>query len=232
MAAEEFYRQSEFEFANTKPPANYTGFDLLGNVLTDVSSHNKDSANYDLSLLKKLASFEGMMKDEFQEIALGELQSAPAHTVVMDSVTVTTARQLSDETPRPRTVRVVGKLDMIRDSSQTFALHMDDGQEVRGVLLSGDMGVLAPLFRKRVLVQGKAIYRPSERLLRLDAEHVESGEGETEFWSHIPPPMDREPEPREIRRAQGQKGGVPAFIGTWPGDESDDEWTEMLKRLS
>ena len=40
----------------------------------------------------------------------------------------------------PRRVRLCGVLDMVRASTQTFALKLDDGQEARGSLTDGAVG--------------------------------------------------------------------------------------------
>ena len=52
-AAEELYRQPEFW--PSKPRAEDTGFDLLGDVIGDVAAHRADSDRYDSSLLSASA---------------------------------------------------------------------------------------------------------------------------------------------------------------------------------
>jgi hypothetical protein len=121
---------------------------------------------------------------------------------------------------------------MIRDSTQSFALQLDDGAQVGGAVLSGDMSPLPALFRKRVVVHGAAIYRPSGRLLRLDAERIEDGQGAPSFWSNVPGPLVGRQDLRQPARAEPQKSGVAAFFGQLPRDESDEEVFEALKELS
>jgi hypothetical protein len=41
------------------------------------------------------------------------------------------------------------------------------------MLTEGDFAQLTPLFGRRVQVQGRAVYRPSGRLLRVDVETFE-----------------------------------------------------------
>jgi hypothetical protein len=78
------------------------------------------------------------------------------------------AQMLSDQTPLPRQVRVVGKLDMVRHRTRSFGLILDGGEEVRGVLVDGTPELLQGYFGKDITVLGKAIY-PSGTLLRIDA---------------------------------------------------------------
>lgn len=121
---------------------------------------------------------------------------------------------------------------MIRMSSQGFEILLRDGTRAWGVLIEGDMTALAPLFGQRVSVQGTAVYRPSGRLLRIDAVLVEAHAGESSLWSVIPPPRKRKIDVRQLMRLQGPTTGVSAFFGTWPGEESDEEWEEMVEGLS
>jgi hypothetical protein len=124
---------------------------------------------------------------------------------------------------------VVGILDIIRMSSQGFELLLDDASRARGVLVEGDMAAIKPLCGTRVLVQGLAIYRPSGRLLRIDAGRIGPRDGLPNFWSVIPPPRARTFDTWELLKPQGPGSGVSAFFGKWPGDESDAEWNAMIE---
>ena len=129
-------------------------------------------------------------------------------------------------------VRLAGLLDMVRASTQTFALRLDDGQEVQGALIAGQIEELAPLFRKMVLVLGRAVYRASGALLRVDADEVLPSSGQDHFFSKVP---ESSPATFNLNRElhkQRHKKGLAAIIGKWPGDESDEEIEQALKELS
>ena len=63
-------------------------------------------------------------------------------------------RRLPPQALGQQRVRVVGTLDMLRASTQKFALRLDDGQEVRGVLVSGSIVDAAARMNSRALVLG------------------------------------------------------------------------------
>jgi hypothetical protein len=121
---------------------------------------------------------------------------------------------------------------MLRASTQSFAVLLDDGQEIRGVLREGDVEQISPLLNRRVLVLGKAIYRPSGRLLRVDAEEVIEASGQEAFFSAIPKPVRKQFDLQDNVREQPCKMGIAAVIGKWPGEESDEEIEQALKELS
>ena len=121
---------------------------------------------------------------------------------------------------------------MIRASTQSFALRLDDGQQVRAALVAGQIENLEPLVHQRVLVLGKAVYRASGRLLRIDADEVLLSSEQDRFFSTIPPPTQTMLNLKEVLRGQQGKMGLGAIIGKWPGDETDEDIEEALKELS
>ena len=121
---------------------------------------------------------------------------------------------------------------MIEVSTQTFALELDTGERVRGVLQQGSVADAKMLIDQRVLVLGMAVYRPSGRLLRIDAESMSSGQDESPIWSKTPEPIRRTIHVSEVRQRQTARSGAAAIFGKWPGDETEEELLEALEKLS
>ena len=201
-------------------------------MVRDVAARNEDSDRFDRGLLGKLAGFEDVLRGGFRGIRLGSTRRAAAPPAIITPEVVRTAREFREATPPPQRVRVVGTLDMVRPSTGSFAMHLDDGQEVRGVLVSGSIEDAAARLGRRLLVLGRAIYRPSGRLLRIDADEIAAAEGEPSFWSRVPPPRHRKFDLAPYRKPQGPESGMSAIMGRWPGDETDEEIRAALERLS
>jgi hypothetical protein len=121
---------------------------------------------------------------------------------------------------------------MIWQSQQRFVLVLDDGQLIRGVLVDGDLSALAPLFNQRVVVHGRAVYRPSGQLLRLDAQRIDPGADEPALWSRIPEARRQKRDLGTFRQPQTPQTGLGAIIGRWPGEETDEEIRKALEELS
>ena len=228
-AAEELYRQQELW--PQRPASDDTALDLLADVVTAVAAEDRDSDRFDAPLLRALGAFSRSLNGEFTAAAIHapRVRETPA---VLDSRLVQAARSLGADAPRPRRIRIVGRLDMIRASTQTFALKLEDGTELNGILSAGGMGALASLFEEQVLVRGNLVYKPSGRPLRVDAETVEGRTGEPGLWSRLPVPGLARPTVATLRRPQGRNTGVAAVIGQWPGDETEEEVAEALERVS
>ncbi|MBL8717483.1 MAG: hypothetical protein JNL79_15965 [Myxococcales bacterium] len=230
--AEGIYDQGEL-WASRPDPA-WSAIDAVAAVVDDVGGTRSDSDRFDSGLLRNLLRFRRVLGDEISELRI-EAKHRPGQDVggfaTVDSPMIEQARSLNAETPEPREARVVGSLDMLRRSTQAFALRLDDGQEVRGVLIGEDVSTISASLGHRVVVQGQAIFRPSGKLLRLDARAVLPGEGEGAFWSKVPAPAGSI-HPRTARRAlQTPTTGVNAFFGRWPGNESDDALLAMLDEV-
>lgn len=227
-AAEAIYRQGEFW--PTRPDAADTGFDLFGDVLAEVEAGNGDSDRFDGPLLKRLIRFRRALSGPYRGVTIESRRYGSQHPARLSPHVVQAAEQLYAETPPPRRVRVVGTLDMLRASTQTLALKMDDGVEVRGTLVEGDIQLLAPLLRQRILVFGSACFRPSGRLLRVDVDEFRAATDADQFFAQVPRPMGRVRRGPEDPRKNAE--ALRAIFGKWPGDETDEQIDAALKELS
>jgi hypothetical protein len=230
-AAPELYEQREL-WAN-KPAAEFTAVDVLSEVVNEVARGDQDSVRYDRQLLRKLSSARRIFSDHLRSIAFpygSKGGKAGVHSLTESTTAI--AGQLADSTPPPQEIRVVGQLDMIRRSTRSFGLQLDDGTEVHGVLEDADnVDQMREFFGKRVLILGRAVYRPSGTLLRIDAHAIEHGEGQPGIFSKVPASRSRRvTQPRRVMSGQGWDS-LSAYFGGWPGEETDEQWTEMMLEL-
>jgi hypothetical protein len=226
------YQQGEL--FPSRPDPNDTGFDLLGDVLREVTARNEDSDRFDPHLLQNLKRFSHVINGHFQEMLVSGRRYSIRSPAVMDRETLSAAASLYLKTPPPRRARIVGKLDAVRISTQTFSLRLDDGHEVRGVLSDGQLDPLLDLFasQQRVTVRGDAVFRPSGQLLLIDAHDIGPAVGESAVWSRTPQPAAGRMDVQALRRRQGPRSGLAAIVGRWPGDETDEQVEAALGALS
>ena len=206
-----------------------TAIQLIGKVSHAVRSKEASSDLYDRPLLKHLSHWRKLFRNDLQSVAFPANSVSNDAADVFDGLVSKNALLLSDQTPTPRQIRVVGKLDMVRHSTRSFGLLLSDGQEVRGILNDGDPDLLQQYFGKEITIFGKAVYRPSGSLLRIDTQEIlDKVEGRSAF-SVVPPALTHHPKPD--RKIQTSKNGVSAFFGTWPGNETDEELLAALGEL-
>jgi hypothetical protein len=146
----------------TRPDPKDTAFDLLGDVLSDVSNKNEDSEHFDQYLLKSLAAFRHVLNGSYQQMLVSGRRYSLEAPAVMDKSTIDSAGKLHSKTLPPSRGRLVDVLDAVQISNRTFAMKLDDGQEVRGIFGKDDFDGVLELLRakQRVLVRGKAFFKP------------------------------------------------------------------------
>ncbi|MCK4324196.1 MAG: hypothetical protein KAW89_06665, partial [Armatimonadetes bacterium] len=230
-AAGKVYDQLEL-WPTGRPSPEDTGFDVLGDILCDLSQDDSDSDRFDHQLLRGLTAFSNVVNGYFQEMFITGGRYPKEHPAILNERTIATAREFYSTTPSPTAARVVGKLDMVCISSQSFGLELKDGAKVRGALAAGQIVELRGLLGERVVVLGEAVFRTSGNLLRIDGESIRPAGDESFVWSRIPRPSMRALDVGKLRRRQGPRSGVSAVIGHWPGDESDEEIHAALRELS
>ncbi len=228
-AAEELYKQRQLW--NDLPGPEETALNVMARVLNDIRSGNTESVLYDPGLLRAAQNLESLFVHDLTAIRLPEAHDDTQLRAILDREIPIHAKELRNSTPPPRQMRLTGTLDMIRYSTKAFALKLADGKEVQGVLDQAEkIEALSAYLNKKVVVVGKAIYRPSGSVLRVDAQHIEEDSGESILFSRVPPPIARKPSAGKSR-IEGGKSGVAAFFGIWPGDETDEQMLASLKEI-
>jgi hypothetical protein len=217
-------------FAKT-PSGNDTPLDLIADAVSAINSAERDSDLFDNHLLTAVARVGNDLVPAFNSAAIAGDRIPRNKPVLADSRTFEQAAALKGSTPRSQMVRVLGVLDMIRFSTSAFALRVEEG-DVPCVLLGGEMDKLAELGHREILVQGKAIFRPSGNLLRVEVDHFESGEGQPDVWRRAPQARSCALAKSRTRIQQGPRTGVNAYFGTWPGTESEEEFIREIEGVS
>ena len=196
-----------------------TALDLFGKLVDDVRAQAGSSDTYDEPLLQQLTGWQSLLHTKVKAIRLPSVAFMSPGTELDESVVVA-ARALSSRIPSPRQIRLVGKIDMIRWSTRSMAIRVEDGTEYRCAVMNEDIGDLGQYGGREVTILGKAIYRPTGSVLRLDVEQVlDTTVGRA---AHSDVPLSFENRHDTERKRQTMKNGVSVVFGSWPGDESDE----------
>jgi len=205
---------------------------LLQGSLVEALEGRADSELFDDALLDRFERFGELLSREITAIEMTNGLPGSRSRVTVDGERIANVRRLRRETPPEQRVRVAGWLDAIRHSDRMFTLKLESGVTLRGVAEDVPTDVLTSLFGKKAVVSATAVFRPSGKVLRLEADYIEPAGEDFSFWSREPRAVGGAPEPRELRQSQGPRSGLNAIIGRWPGVESDAEVAAALEELS
>ena len=216
------------EMWSTKPDEKSTGFDVFSSVLSHVTKGMKDSDRFDRQLLGSIEKFSPVLNGKYQRI---EISGAGSQQVIssIDEDTIAKASDLKSLTPQPQMVKLAGILDMIRWSNQSFGLKLSNGETVYGILMHDDVDSIKAFGQKKIIIEGKAIFRPSGKLLRIETYTAALGEDAPKLWEKVPKPISKPIDRRKFVRKQTSTNGVNAYFGKWPGDESEEELLALLE---
>ena len=217
-----------------RPAPELTGMDLFSQAIGDIASGNKDSTRFDTPLLHEVARFRHAMEGAFTAAEFHESVNTRGRKVRLATLTpevLSIAVKMCHETPPEQAARVTGKLDMARVSNRAFALELSDGGEARGILAHGDLTEYRHLLGKSVVAMGTAFFRPSGRLLRIDAVELRPATEKDAFFSKLPKPRSRRATKSEPALLGAAGRGVAGIFGQWPGDESDAQIETALREI-
>ena len=208
---------------------NLSCIDVFSESFAKIVYGDRDSDLYDDGLVETMLGFGKVLNLGVDSI---ELQNGKIH--LLTPSILEQMRQLRQSIPSDQKVRIAGALDALRHSNRTFEIRIQEGEVVRGILASeaGEVAELGPRLGSNVVVTGTAKFRPSGRLLRLDADSIAPVEGDISLWSVPPRPLLAVLPTADLRYPQGSRSGASAIFGQWPGDESDEEVEALLRELS
>ena len=205
---------------------NETAIELMGKLVQDVRGQVSTSDTYDGPMLTRLAGWHGLLESKVKSVLLPG--HARSNSEVLDESVVVSARILNNRIPAARQIRLVGKVDMVRWSTRSMGLQLQGGDEIRCAVLDDVLDLKSYLDRE-ITVLGKAIYRPSGSVQRVDVEAILDTTVGREQFSSLPASLDFTARPE--RKMQTPRAGVAAIFGTWPGEETDAELMSALAAL-
>jgi hypothetical protein len=206
-----------------------SSFHYFSESLEAAVAGRRDSPLYDKGLLEVFRRLEKVLDGGAERITIENGRRLALTRPRLEGLAA-----LAAEIPAPQYVRVAGKLDEIRYSDRTFSvLSTTHNQKLKGIAEPGQKQRLQDLWGKTVVVAGTAYFTPAGGLLRIEAEQVRPASSREEgLWGSPPRSLSRSSSRRAVRVPQGPRSGLNAILGRWPGDETDEEITEALERLS
>jgi hypothetical protein len=214
------------------PQPDQTAFEVLGAALDDVVTRRTESNRFDPGLLRRIGRYRRLFNENrLNSIVLPDVAlPTPGR---LDAAVVHSAWELASVTPHPKRVRVAGRLDLMGASRGVLKIDVGTGAVITA-LWDGDRPIdeLRSLFNRDVLCEGVGVFRPSGSLLRIDADAIAPASQGDDFFRQVPMAVARSDVSRTMRLRSGEPSAYAAFLGSVPGEETDEEFSAAVAELS
>ncbi len=205
--------------------ARSSPLDLFEDALELALRGDTNGPLYDRALLKTFCQFENLKEFDVDSVSL-----VNGRTIQVDDQGLERMKVIVQSAAHPsKRVAIAGTLEAIAYSKCRFALKLGTGTTVAGTAVELGTETLKQYFGKAVLVIGLGVYRPDGEILRIEADSIQLATAqEIEGFGNAPKSAAA-----VMLRAIRTRGGrrEPLSFPPWPGNETDEEFAQMLKEL-
>lgn len=204
-----------------------TPISLFIKSFQDALASDDDHDLLDKPLLRELKNLKKAFFSEQETMIFSNQGSLP--DLRLSQKDFRKIKVLEDEIPDPQPVVLNGVVELLQFSTLKVKIKTEEGI-VEG-FLADDLSSedIAPFWGKEVTITGTSHFKPRGKSV-IEIERVfEPGEGDTYFSKR---PRSETVE-MQLERQLREKGSNPLaeIFGKWPGDETDEEFEQMIKAL-
>jgi len=221
------YQTDLFRWEAQQELPQHTPMTLFIRSFQDAMNEDDEQDLLDKPLLRELKHLKNAFLNDNETFIISNQNSVPELKLTKNDFM--RIKVLEDEIPEPEPVILNGTVESLKYSKLKVQIKTEEGI-VDGFLsdkLSSED--IAPYWGKEVTITGTAHFKPRGRLV-IEIERVfEAGEGDA-YFSRKPKSETVE---KQMERQIREKGGnqLAQIMGKWPGDETDEEFEQMLKDL-
>ena len=215
-----------------------SAFDIFEAALNSTIKDGRSATSatgYDDALLRTFGKFSHVFDRGIDSITFG-MSNGSASSAVREKLQMNRSHthsfdELRREIPMPRRALVAGVLNEIRSDNLTFRIVMSDFI-LKGSAKQGARSTLQNLWGEPVRAEGLITFGKNGEPQHLLADYVERAtDQDLELLGRMPSSGVGSSLSLETLKRENSTAGVPALYGSWPGDETDDEFKAMLDDL-
>lgn len=184
-------------------------------------------ADLDKPLLKALMGFKKNFISNNEIFYLANRGSIPEVRLTKDVFYKISL--LEDSIPESKKVIVNGQLDEMKVSKGKLGLQTDHGFVN---LIAHEINVINGILEfmgKEVTISGMAHFKPNGQLSFIDIHEFGPPNSTDKFFSKQPNSMTANQQLMFEIKASRKRTSLREILGKWPGDETDEEFKELLK---
>ena len=209
---------------------NLTPVALIIQTFNAALDEDGDKNLLDESIVKELIKFKKFFHTDNEQILMSNRGSIPEAQFSKKSIEK--IESLYKETPQPENIIIHGTIDEMKYSRSQLVLLTEEKDRVVVIQKSQDLFEdVKSFFGKTITINGKAYFKPGGQLSYVEMESFSEPKSGDEFFSKKPQKVSVQ-QKIAMQLKEGKKNNpLDDIFGKWPGNETDDEFNEIMKSL-
>jgi len=203
---------------------------LVIKVFAAALHEDADKNLIDEPLIDELLKFKRFFHTDTEKVLLTNRSTVPE--IEFSRKEIDKIENLYKTIPQPQKTLITGVVDEMKYSREQVILTTRDNQKVVVLVAKERLGELKQFFGQHIAINGMAYFKPGGQLSYVQMEAFgEADENMRKMFSKKPHKMSMQQQIALQLREGKKPNPLPDIIGKWPGDETDEEFEQMLKAL-
>jgi hypothetical protein len=205
----------------------HTPVSMFITAFHDALDEESNKEYLDKPLLKELKNFKRAFFSDKEKVSISNQGSLSQ--LELTKSTFTRIKSIDDELPKPESIVLNGKVDLLHFSKFKVQIMTQEG------IVNGTMGddldpdEIARYWGKEVTLTGTQHYKPGGKNI-VEIQRVFEPEAGDEYFSRKKKTETVEQQIQRQLRVHNYQNLLPEIVGKWPGDEEFDDLLKMLTK--
>lgn len=184
----------------------------------------------DEPIVNELIKFKKFFQTENEQILMSNRGSIPEAQFSKKSIEK--IESIFKTTPQPEKTIIYGTIDEMKYSRSQLVLLTKENERVVVMQKSKDLfKEVKSFFGKTITINGKAYFKPGGQLSYVEMERFSEPKSGDEFFSKKPQQIPFQQQIAMQLKSGKKNNPLDDIFGKWPGNETDEEFNELIKSL-
>ncbi|NIM34988.1 MAG: hypothetical protein GTN67_06000 [Hydrotalea flava] len=202
---------------------------LVIKSFTAALSDEDDKNMIDEPLIDELLRFKKFFQTDTEKVLLTNRSTIPE--IEFSRKEIDKIESLFKTIPQPQKTVVAGVIDEMKFSREQVILTTSDNKKIVVIVAKELFQDLKDYFGQEIAINGMAHFKPGGQLSYVKMESFGDAGKAGKILSRKPDKMTMQQQIALQIREGKKRNPIDEIIGTWPGNESDEEFEKMLKDL-
>jgi hypothetical protein len=193
------------------------------------NDQDEDKELLDKALIKDLKELRAFFKSNEEELIISNRNSIPE--LKLKRSDFEKIKLLDERTPDPQNVVVNGIIDILEHSKSKITVKTEQGNLYGNLTQKEQQDKVIDFWGKDATIYGIGHFKPNGKLAFVEIERIYESTPEDKYFSKIPFIETTEQQIQKQLSKNPAKNWMEEIAGQWPGDETDEEFEQLLKDL-